>query len=156
MSSSGFHSIPHFGAIFDGALNDYAQKTGTDLTTHPLAAILESCPSPEAILDVLCEQAHAFNKYRNGDWRIRLMRHLKPTVDILLRLSTGGVVGEGIGLVRHINITLSLCAASDSYFSSLQKFPPAKAIFAGIGLLLAVRVSSPVLLSGIVTLKYRR
>ncbi|KAH9957431.1 hypothetical protein BC827DRAFT_1385567 [Russula dissimulans] len=117
MSSPGFHSIPQFGAIFDAALNDYAQKTGTDLrlTTHPLAAALESCHSPEAILDVLREQAHAFNQYRNGDWKIRLMRHLKPTVVLLLGLSTSGVLGDhGIGL-----------------------FPPAKAIFAAVGHLLA-------------------
>jgi len=112
MSSSGFHSIPHFGVIFDAALKDYAQTTGTDLTTHPLAAVLESCHSPEAILDVLCKQAHAFNKYRNGDWRIRFMRHLKPTVDILLRLSTSGVLGESIGLVRDTNTSLP---SSDSY-----------------------------------------
>jgi len=158
MSSSALHSIPHFGAIFDAALNDYAQKTGTDLTAHPLAAVLQSCHSPEAILDVLREQAHAFNQYRNGDWKSQLMRHLKPTVDILLRLSTSGILGEGhnIGLVSHINTTISLCALSNSYLSSLQGFPPAKAIFAGVGLLLAVRISSPVLLSAIVELKYRR
>jgi len=27
------------------------------------------------------------------------MRKLKPTIDILLKLSNGGVLGEGIGLV---------------------------------------------------------
>ena len=41
--SSPSHSIPHFVAIFNTALNDYAQKTGTDLIAHPLAAVLESC-----------------------------------------------------------------------------------------------------------------
>src|SRR5882672_10260207 len=156
MSSSAFHSTLQFRAIFDAALNDYAQKTGIDLATHPLAAVLESCHSPEAILDVLREQAHAFNKYRNGDWKTRLMRHLNPTVDILLRLSTGGVLDEGISLVRHTNRTISLCASPNSYLSSLQTFPPAKAIFSGVGLLLAVRISSPILLSVIVTPEYRR
>jgi hypothetical protein len=118
MSSPGFHSIPQFGAIFDAALNDYAQKTGTDLrlTTHPLAAALESCHSPEAILDVLREQAHAFNQYRNGDWKIRLMRHLKPTVVLLLGLSTSGVLGDhGIGLVSHQHDAFLACVIQPLY-----------------------------------------
>jgi hypothetical protein len=119
MSSSAFHSIPHFEAIFDAALSDYAQKTGTNLTAHPLAAVLESCNSPEAILDVLREQADAFKQYRNGDWKIRLMKHLKPIVVILLRLSTSDVLRNSIGLVNYTNTTISLCASSDSYPSSL-------------------------------------
>jgi hypothetical protein len=42
------------------------------------------------------------DQFRNGDWKVQLMRRLKPTVDILLWLSTidSGVFGQGIGLVR--------------------------------------------------------
>jgi hypothetical protein len=36
------------------------------------------------------------------------MRKLKPTVDILLGLSTSGVLGEGIGLVRLTKSTYPL------------------------------------------------
>jgi len=54
------------------------------------------------------------------------MGHLKPTVDILLRLSTSGVLGEGIGLVRHTNTTLPLCATSDSYLFFLVEVSTSK------------------------------
>jgi hypothetical protein len=101
-------SYSQFGAIFDAALKAYAQKTGTDLSAHPLAAALETCDSPEKVLDVLQEQAHAFNQHRNGEWKVQLMRRLKPTVDILLGLSTSGVFGEGIGLVRPTKSTFPL------------------------------------------------
>jgi hypothetical protein len=111
MSSFSPHlssSYSQFGAIFDTALKAYAQKTGTDLSTHPLATILEACDSPDKVLGVLQEQAHAFNQYRNGEWKVQLMRRLKPTVDILLGLSTSGVFGEGIGLVRPTKYTFPL------------------------------------------------
>jgi len=111
MSSLASHlssSNPQFGAIFDAALKAYAQKTGTDLSTHPLSATLEACDSPDKVLDVLQEQAHAFNQYRNGEWKVELVRRLKPAVDIILRLSTSGVFGEGIGLVRPTKSTFPL------------------------------------------------
>ena len=52
------------------------------------------------MLDILEEQARAFNHFRKGDWEVQLMTRLKPTVDILLGLSTSDVVVEGISLVR--------------------------------------------------------
>ncbi|KAH9173602.1 hypothetical protein EDB89DRAFT_2068714 [Lactarius sanguifluus] len=39
-----------FKAIFDNALEEYKKKTGTNLTTHPLANDLQTCDSPDAIL----------------------------------------------------------------------------------------------------------
>jgi hypothetical protein len=96
-------SFLQFEAIFDASLKEYAQKTGMDLAVHPLATILEVCDSPEAVLGVLREQAHTFDEYRYGDGKVELMRRLKPTVDIVFGLSTSGIFGEGIGLVRHIN-----------------------------------------------------
>ena len=103
MSSSSTHpnvSFSSFQDLFDAALREYSQKTGKDITTDPLTARLRDCNTSDAVLDILQEQAHAFDQYRNGDWKVQLMRRLKPTVDILIRLSTGGVLGEGIGLVR--------------------------------------------------------
>ncbi|KAN0126986.1 Ankyrin repeat-containing domain protein [Russula decolorans] len=108
-------SLSQFQDLFDAALWEYNQKTGKDIMTDPLTARLLYCGSSDAVLGILQEQAHAFNQYRNGDWKVQLMRRLKPTVDILFGLSTGGVFGEGIGL----------------------RLPPSKAIFAGVGLLLA-------------------
>ncbi|KAH9998796.1 hypothetical protein BJV74DRAFT_986617 [Russula compacta] len=108
-------SFSQFQDIIDTALKDYANKTGKDIPTDQITARLLTCNSPDDVLEVLQEQAHAFNQYRNGDWKVQLIRRLKPTVDILLGLSTSGVFGQSIGL----------------------KFPPAQAIFAGVGLLLA-------------------
>ena len=142
MASSSSHpnvSVPQFTAIFDAALQEYAQKTGTNLATHPLSTTLEACLSPDAVLGVLREQAHVFDQYRNGDWKVQLMRRLKPIVDILIGLSTRGVFGEGISLVSRTSSTLPsfFCSALSSLFP--QQFLPAKAIFAGVGLLLSVR-----------------
>ncbi len=103
MSSSTSHPIVSFSPfqdLVDAALRQYSQKTGKDIATDPLTARLILCDSSDAVLGILQEQAHAFNQYRNGDWKIQLMRRLKPTVDILLGLSTSGVFGGGIGLVR--------------------------------------------------------
>ena len=99
-SSSPNVSFSRFRDLFNAALTEYKQKTGKDITTDPLTIRLLPCNSSDAVLAILQEQAHAFNQFRNGDWKVKLMRRLKPTVDILLGLSTSGVFGEGIGLVR--------------------------------------------------------
>ena len=103
MSSSTSHlnvSFLQFRDLFDSALREYKEKTGKDIATDPLTARFLHCDSSSAILSILQEQVHAFDQFRNGDWKIQLMRRLKPTVDILLGLSTSGVFGEGIGLVK--------------------------------------------------------
>jgi hypothetical protein len=110
-------SFPRFEDIFDVSLKEYSQKTGMDLAVHPLATTLEDCDSPEAVLGILRQQAHAFDEYRNGDRKVELMRRLKPTVDIVFGLS--GVFGEGIGLVRHINDTFVM-SVSSSHISSCR------------------------------------
>jgi hypothetical protein len=91
-----------FQDLFNAALREYSQKTGKDIATDPLAArfLDRNCNSSDAVLDILEEQARAFDKFRKGDWKVQLMRRLRPTVDILLKLSTNDVVVEGIGLVR--------------------------------------------------------
>jgi hypothetical protein len=95
-------SPSQFQDLFDAALREYRQKTGNDIATDPLTTRLQCCNSSEAVLGILQEQAHAFDQFRDGDWKVQLMRRLKPTVDILLGLSTSGVFGEGIGLVKLI------------------------------------------------------
>ena len=93
-------SYLQFQDLFDVALREYKQKTGKDIATHPLTARFLDCKSPDAVLAILEEQARAFDQFRNGDWKVQLMRRLKPTVYILLGLSTSDVVVEGISLVR--------------------------------------------------------
>jgi hypothetical protein len=110
MSSESSSSRPNvsfsrFQDLFEAALLQYSQKTGKDIATDPLTTRLLSCGSSDEVLSILQEQAHAFNQYRNGDWKIQLMKRLRPTVNILIGLSTSGVFGEGIGLVRMTKVT---------------------------------------------------
>ncbi|KAN0107055.1 hypothetical protein V8E52_010563 [Russula decolorans] len=106
-SSSSFHSL------FNAALQDYENQTGTSLIDHPFAKQLEACNSLDSISTILQDQAHIFREFRGDDGK--LMKSLKCSVDVLYTLSSSTVLGEGIGL----------------------PFPPAKAIFAGITILLA-------------------
>jgi hypothetical protein len=92
--------ISPFQAVFDAALVEYAKQTKQDIVTHPLHAELETCNTPNDVLAVFEDQVLAFNQFRKGDWKVQLMRRLRPVVNVVLALSTGGVLGEGLGLVR--------------------------------------------------------
>ncbi|KAI9442625.1 ankyrin repeat-containing domain protein [Lactarius indigo] len=105
-----------FKSIFDIALEEYERKTGTNLTTHPLADKLRICDSPDAVLNVLQEHLQAYEESRNGDQR--LTKLLDPTIHILYLFSAA--LGEGVGLA----------------------FGPAKIIFAGFSVLLSTAKAS--------------
>jgi hypothetical protein len=113
MSSSLNQSISRlqFYDLFDAALKEYNRKTGIDIVTDPLTVTLLDCDSSDEVLDILQEQAHAFNQHQNGDGAVQLMRQLKPTVDVLLGLSSSGVFGRGFGLVR-LRSRYVLCGCS--------------------------------------------
>ena len=91
-------STDNFTAIFNAASTEYARVTRKRLDTHPLAAQLDACDSPNAVSDLLRTQAQAFSKFRNGDEK--LMAVLDPTVHILFTFSA--TLGEGIGLVSPL------------------------------------------------------
>ncbi|KAF8497781.1 hypothetical protein F5888DRAFT_1803244 [Russula emetica] len=103
-------SSSNFQLIFDNALKAYEKRTKKDLLTHPLAAQLQRCNSPSSILDILQEQVQELNQSqrRNERWT----RWLDPTVKVLHAFS------ETLGK----SVTLA--------------FPPAKAIFTAVGVLL--------------------
>ncbi|KAH9953187.1 hypothetical protein BC827DRAFT_167795 [Russula dissimulans] len=101
-----------FTTIFNAASIEYNRMTGKDLNTHPFAVQLDVCHSPEAVSNLLRTQVQAFSRFRKRDEK--LMAWLDPTVHILSTFSA--TLGEGIGL----------------------PFSPAKAIFSGISVLLAV------------------
>ncbi|KAH9955010.1 hypothetical protein BC827DRAFT_1386558 [Russula dissimulans] len=88
-------STDNFIAIFNAAATKYHSVTGNSLETHPLAAQLDICRSPEAVSNLLRTQAQAFSKFRKADEK--LMAWLDPTVHILFTFSA--TLGEGIGLV---------------------------------------------------------
>lgn len=88
-----------FPDLFNAALSEYSRKTGTDIATNPFAARFNDCNTSEAVLGILEEHAGAFNQFRRGNRKTQLIRWLKPTVDILLKVSTNDVVVQGISLV---------------------------------------------------------
>jgi hypothetical protein len=126
-------STSHFHLLFEAALEDYKKQTGTTLVGHPLCKKLITCNSVESITAVLQEQAHAFKKFRGDDGKV--MKSLKCAVHVLHSLSTSGVLGEAISLVRMK--ALVRCSWFLTFFI-LQPFPPARAVFAGFGILLGV------------------
>ncbi|KAH9003697.1 hypothetical protein EDB86DRAFT_2268679 [Lactarius hatsudake] len=103
-------SSANFETIFIAALEAYKKHTKRDIASHPLAAQLQSCGSPSAILAVLRTQVQTFDRSQTADER--WSRWLDPTVNVLYAFSVA--LGNGAGLV----------------------FPPSNAIFAGIGVLL--------------------
>ena len=90
-------SSPSFRLIID-AFDDYAKQVGEDLTKNPLADALRACDSPNAVLDLLQEKAHAFKEYREGDHK--LIGCLKPVVQVVQGFS--GFIGEAISFVSRI------------------------------------------------------
>ena len=107
--SSGSHlnaSSSQFQAIFDAALNEYSRKTGKAIDSDPLTIELRTCRSSDEVYEVLQERAQKFNEFRNGDRVVQIMRKLKPAVDVLIKLSNGGVLDQGISLVVWVGTIL--------------------------------------------------
>ncbi|KAH9178440.1 hypothetical protein EDB89DRAFT_2089725, partial [Lactarius sanguifluus] len=104
-------SSSQFRSILDAALSEYNRKTRNDLVKHWIYKELQSCDSAEAVLEVIQHQAETFDKFRDGNKR--LFKWIGPSVHVFYTLSS--TLGEGVGM----------------------PLPPAKAVFAGIGILLA-------------------
>jgi len=131
-SSSSSSSSPSFLPIFTAALETYEKTTKKKLFTHHLAAQLQSCDSPAAILSVLQHLVQQLDQSRSSDQQ--LTNWLSPTVNVLFAFSA--TLGEGVGLVSleslsHENL------GSDFDFAGILA---AKVIFAGIGVLLLVSI----------------
>jgi len=85
----------NFQLLFNNALKAYEKRTKNDLLAHPLAAQLQTCNSPVAILAVLHQQVQDLDQSRAADER--WTRWLDPTVNVLYALS--GTLGESVSLV---------------------------------------------------------
>ncbi|KAN0141435.1 hypothetical protein V8E53_000680 [Lactarius tabidus] len=103
-------SSPNFESIIAAALKQYKKRTKNDISAHPLAAQIESCDSPNSVLVVLQTQVQTFDPSPSGNER--WTRLLDPTITVLFTFS---------GFVSKM---------------AEPVFPPAVAIFAGIGFLL--------------------
>jgi hypothetical protein len=98
MSHASSSSSSSFQSLFDVALKDYTNQTGTQLNEHPFATQFETCSSVESISSILQEHARAFREFRGEDGKI--MKSLKSTVHILYTFSISAVLSEGLSLVR--------------------------------------------------------
>ena len=107
-----------FQLMINDALNKYKQRTKKDLREHPLAAQLQSCDSPSAILVVLQQQVQGLDPSWSTDER--WTKWLDPTVNVLYAFSS--ILGSGVSLVclitcTHLRSALSYFCAS---YSPLQ------------------------------------
>ena len=88
-------SSSNFQSVLDAALEAYEKKTKTKLLDHPLAAQLQSCDSPTAVLSILQDLIQQFDRRRSSDER--LSSWLSPTVSVLYAFSS--TIGQGVGIV---------------------------------------------------------
>ena len=86
-----------FQTLFNEALQDYKDKTGTSLIHHPFAKQLETCESVSSITSILQEQAQSFREFREDDGK--LIKTLNSSVDVLCAPSISSALNEAIGLV---------------------------------------------------------
>lgn len=105
-------SRSNLDSIFSSAFKAYKEKTGKDITSHPLAIEIQSCHSPDAILAVLRQQIPMSSQSQSTDERFT--KWLIPTVNVLYAFSA--TIGEGVGLV---NITkpslLKICTLTSVF-----------------------------------------
>jgi hypothetical protein len=102
MSSTGQATSSNFQLIVD-ALADYANQTGIDLTTNPIAEKIKLSTSPEAILELLQERESSFEGYREVDRS--LIGRFSPAVKVLYAFS--GILGDDSEAVSLVSATYS-------------------------------------------------
>lgn len=127
-------STPKIQPIFEQALEEYKKKTGNELTAHPLAAEINGCNSPNAILPILERKAHELNQSGSSDER--LFKWLLPTTTVLHTLSV--TLGESVGLVCYQTTASARYRTCLCPNDNIQIISPTKIIFSAIGILLVV------------------
>jgi len=93
-TSTATASTSNYQTIFDNAIEAYKKKTKKNLRSHPLLPKLQTCDSPDAVLNVFREKIPGFDQSQSTD--SRLIKWLNPTVNVLYKFS--GVIGGGISL----------------------------------------------------------
>ena len=79
--------------MLDAALVQYKKMTGNDLLALWLASELQTCKSVDSVLDVLRDQAKAFERSEDQ----KLMKSIDPLVNVLSIFSDA--LGAGVSLV---------------------------------------------------------
>ena len=96
----------NFQALFNAALQDYKDETGSSLIDHPIAKQLETCQSASSVISILQEQAQTFCEFRENDGK--LVKALNSTVDILCAPSISSALNMAIGLVVRRKASISV------------------------------------------------
>ena len=125
-------SSTNFQLILNNALKAYEKQTKCDLLAHPLALQLQGCDSPSAILALIHQQIEGLHQSQRSDER--LTKWLDPTINVLYAFSE--TLGGGVGLVGLCTWT----RLRQFSYIIFQVFSPAQVIFAGVGVLLSVRI----------------
>ena len=101
-------STSNFQIMINNALDTYKKRTKNDLRAHPLAAQLQTCGSPSAIIAVLQEKVQGLDQSQSTDeqWTKRL----GPTVNVLYSFST--ILGASVSLVCFMSCTCLRSALS--------------------------------------------
>ena len=120
-----------FQGLFNAALQDYKDKTGSSLVDHPFATQLQECDSVESISTALEDQARIFREFRDHG---KLVNSLNRLANILC----SPLISEGIGLVVRPK---AFVAVTPLPIVLPQPFSPARAIFTAFAILLAVCLS---------------
>jgi hypothetical protein len=97
MSSTGQETSSNIQLVI-GALADYAQITGIDLSKNPFAVASEQSNSSDVILQLLQGWENTFKEYRDGNRG--LINYLSPAVKVLQAFS--GVLGEAVSRTGHL------------------------------------------------------
>jgi len=104
-----------FQALFEPALQAYEKTTGVSLAQHPLAIILQSCDSVEAITSVLQHQAREFEDLQGSD---KIMKSLKRTVSI-----SSTLVRQQELVAYFTLLTVFLDTSTSESDTSLSRYP---------------------------------
>lgn len=139
MPSSRSHRITsssYLQSCFDLTLTEYSKETGIDLIKHPIVATLDQCDCVDTVIAAILGQIRS-NDSKIDRSMVELMRQLKSTVQIVFWLSPTDALSDNIDLVGR-RLPGSCILYGHAVTHALQRFTPAKAIFASIGVLLAV------------------
>jgi hypothetical protein len=109
MSQSSSLAFSTFQVLFNSALQDYKDKTGTSLIDHPIAKQLEICESVSSITAILQEQAQSFREFRENDGK--LMKAINSSVDVLCSPSISSALNGAIGLVVRLKAFIQVASS---------------------------------------------
>jgi hypothetical protein len=96
-------------ALFNAAVLDYKDKTGTSLIDHPFARELEACESVSSITSILQQQAQSLRELREDDGK--LMKALNSSVDILCSPSISSALNGAIGVVVRLKALIEIACS---------------------------------------------